>query len=141
LSITYVCNAALGCTFTRWDGEVTPAEWTDHVDRLVEDPAFPPGLRVLIDLRSASTELITRPVLEEQAARWRNLSTGMPELRAAFVPSENREKVEQFVELLRHANLRLGVFHQVSAACGWLDVDQVAAKAALQKMALGADFA
>ena len=134
MSITYVCDAALGCTFTRWDGQVTPEEWNDYLDRLVVDDAFPPGPRMLIDLRSASTELITSAVLEQVAGRWRDVAAKMPELRAALVPSENREKAEQFVEMLRNANIRLGVFHQVAAACDWLDVDKDAAKIALQAL-------
>ena len=134
MSITYVCDAAIGCTFTRWDGEVTPDQWNEHVDRLSGDPAFPPGPRMLIDLRTASTELISSTVIEQVAARWQEVAATMPELRAALVPSENRDKAEQFIELLRNASLRLGVFHQVSAACEWLDVDKVEAKIALQAL-------
>jgi hypothetical protein len=134
LTITYVCDATIGCTFTRWDGEVTPDEWNDHIDRLIYDPAFPPGLQVLIDLRTASTDQINGDVIEQVAERWRNLASGMPELRAAVVPSESREKAERFAELLEASNLRLNIFQQVAAACAWLNIDEAFAKTALQEL-------
>jgi hypothetical protein len=134
VSITYLCDKAVGCTFTRWDGDVTPDEWNDHIDRLIYDPAFPPGLQMLIDLRTASTDQITGDVIEQVAERWHNLAAGMPELRAAVVPSEAREKAERFAELLEASNLRLNIFQQVAAACAWLNIDEDIAKTALQEL-------
>jgi hypothetical protein len=132
--ITYVCNAALGCTFTRWDGDITPDDWEAYLDRLTADPAFPPGPFMIVDLRGANTTLITLRDIDGFAARWRGISNGLPDLRVAIVPSEAREQAEYFAEQVQLPNLRIGIFNQVAAACAWLEVDQDAVKAALQRL-------
>src|SRR5262245_16180815 len=99
MSIAYLCDRALGCTFIVWHGDVTPAEWHAHADRMFEDPAFPPGRNILADFRSArGAPSITEDTMRQIGDRWTAKARRLPQMRAALVPNGSWDKAQRVVQ-------------------------------------------
>ena len=124
MGIAYRCNPDLGCTLIVWDAEVTPEQWSDQVDRIIDDPAFPPGPLVLADLSTAGgAPLITTDVVEKMAYRWRTYAADLRKMRWAIIPNGAWDKARHFELELEGSNIRSMVFNEPWGACAWLGLD------------------
>ena len=122
MSIAYRCDPQLGCTFVIWDGRVTPEVWRGHFDQLFADPAFPPGRRWLIDLRTAGeVSSITEDVIAEIGKRINLQSERLDQMQVAVIPNGMWEQASQLVDHeISLPGLRSILFNDPSVACGWL---------------------
>jgi len=135
MGIAYRCVPELRCTFVVWDGDVTPEQWSSHVDRLAADPAFPPGPLLLSDLSSAGTvPSITRATIDEMADRWRETSAAVGTFQCAIVPNEAWDKARQFEGELTGSNMRTMVFNEPWSACSWLGLDADVARSIIDEL-------
>jgi hypothetical protein len=97
MGIAYRCDPNLRCTFAVWDGDVTPEEWSDQLERIVADPAFPPGPLVLADLSTAGgAPSITTDVIDEMARRWVIHVKGLGAMQWAIIPDGAWSKARRF---------------------------------------------
>jgi hypothetical protein len=122
VAIAYRCSTDHRCTFVVWDGDVTPDEWRVHNERLFDDPAFPPGPRMLVDLRSAGgAPSITADVLAEMGKRFNDRPDKLAEMTLAIVPNGSWDKARQlFEEEVAVPGLRAMTFTSLPTACVWL---------------------
>jgi hypothetical protein len=135
VGIGYRCDRNLRCTFVVWDGDVTPEEWGAQVERLIRDPAFPPGPLMLADLSTAGgAPRITTEVIEEMAHRWRTHAATLGKMRWAIMPNEAWDKARHFEFELEASEIRTMVFNEASVACAWLGLETDDARAALQEL-------
>jgi len=124
VGITYRCDPNLRCTFIVWDGDVTPQEWSDQLDRIVDDPAFPPGPLVLADLGTAAgAPSITTEVIDEMARRWLAYAADLAPMRWAIIPDGAWDKARRFECDVQGSNIRPMVFNEPWSACSWLGLD------------------
>jgi hypothetical protein len=121
VSIAYRCDAGLRCTFVIWEGDVTPRQWSDHVERMLSDPAFPPGPLMLADLSSAGrAPSITPDVIGEMALRWSAGAATLGQMQWALIPNQAWDKARQFETDLTAAGVQTMVFNEPWSACNWL---------------------
>ena len=125
MGIAYRCVPELRCTFVVWDREVTPDEWRGHIDRLVADPAFPPGSLMVADLRAAGgAPSITTDVIGEIANRLNVETEKLGGIQIAVIPNGAWEKALQLLDRdLSIPGLRAIVFAIASTAFTWLGLD------------------
>jgi len=122
--INYRCDAELRCTIIVWDGDVTPEEWSRHLDRMTSDPAFPPGPLLLSDLSTAGeAPRISTETIDEMAHRWRGHAEGLGPLQMAIVPNSSWAKAKQFEGEISDTIRRIMVFNEPWTACAWLGLD------------------
>ena len=121
MGIAYRCDAASGCTYVVWDVEVTPDEWRSHFEAMSNDPAFPPGPRMLADLSTAggapgmSTDIVT-----EMATAWSERVARTGPMKLAIVPNGAWEKARQLERAIGDSGLTAIVFNDLVTACTWL---------------------
>jgi len=132
VAIAYRCDVPLRCTFSVWDGDVTPQEWSDQLGRIILDPLCPPGPLLLADLSTAGgAPSITTDVIDEMAHSWRTYAADLGEMRWAVIPDGAWDKARRFQADVQGSNIRITFFNQVWSACNWLGVDRDAARAVL----------
>jgi len=137
VGIAYRCDPRLGCTFVVWHGDVTPAEFRAHADRMFVDPAFPPGPNLLADLRTTAADApgINGPALREIGERWTAKARVLPNMRFALVPNETWNSTRRVVKKeIVTATIEFGVFDDVDRAAEWLGADAAAAAKILDKL-------
>lgn len=118
MAIAYRCDAAIGCTFIVWDHDVTPEEWRDHNERLLHDPAFPPGPLVLADLSTAGDAARISPeVVAEMGEGWGGRAGRMDPIKVAVVPNGAWDKARQFERVVEGSGLTTIVFNDLVTAC------------------------
>ncbi len=129
---TYTIDEDAALTIVVWDGEMTNDDLAVQMQRLLADPAWPPGKSHLADLTTATTvpDLRTPAILRlaEDDPRWRGI-------RYAIVARTGWEHATAFQRAL--ASLGLGqviVFNDVSTACTWLGVDDDAVRAEINEL-------
>ena len=134
VSIAYHCDPTLRCTFIVWDGDVTPEQWVEQVERVAGDRAFPPGPLLFGDLSTVGdAPSITTDVIAEMARRWLTHANGtQPDAAVAIVANRSRDKVRQFVLELERSGIRAMVFEEHRAACTWLGLDTESARTILK---------
>jgi len=137
MGIAYECDPRLRCTFVVWHGDVTPAEFRAHADRMFVDPAFPPGPNLLADLRSTAADApgVSGTALREIGERWTAKARVLPNMRFALVPNETWRTTRRVVEKeIVTATIEFGYFDDVHGAAQWLGLDATAAAAILDNL-------
>jgi len=135
MGIAYRCRADARCTFIVWDGDVTPEQWKDQVDRITADPGFPPGPLILADLSTAGgVPQVTTDVVEEMAHRSREHAANLGKMRWAIVPNEAWDKARYFEMELEGSGIPTMVFNDTSVACTWLGLDTNDARTTLKDL-------
>jgi hypothetical protein len=137
VAIAYRCDPKLRCTFVVWHGDVTPAEFRAHADRMFVDPAFPPGPNLLGDLRTtaANASSVTNPALREIGERWTAKARVLPNMRFALMPNEAWNTTRRVVEKeIVTATIEFGFFDDVHDAAQWLGLEATRAEAILDKL-------
>ena len=120
-----------------WDGDVTPAEFREHADRMFVDPTFPPGPNLLGDLRTTAADApsVSGPPLREIGERWTAKARVLPNMRFALLPNETWNTARRVVEKeIVTATIEFGFFDDVHDAAQWLGVDAGSAAAILDKL-------
>ena len=59
MGIAYRLDQELALTLTVFDGKISGAEWRSTIERIFDDPAWPPGPLNLTDLRTADASELT----------------------------------------------------------------------------------
>ncbi|MGO9873204.1 MAG: hypothetical protein ACLPVY_05340 [Acidimicrobiia bacterium] len=132
MGIAYRCHANLGCTFVVWDGDVTPDQWSDELDRIIADLAFPPGPLVLADLSTAGgAPSITTGIVDEMARRWVTYAAELAPMQWAIIPDGAWDKARRFECEVKGSNIRPMVFNEPWSACTWLGLDAAVARTIL----------
>jgi hypothetical protein len=135
VAIAYRCDARVRCTFIVWDGDVTPQQWNRHVERMLGDPAFPPGPLMLADLTTArGAPSITPDVIAEMAGRWSAHAEELGQMRWALVPNEAWDKARRFETELDASGIHTMVFNEPWSACAWLGLDSDVARSILTEL-------
>jgi hypothetical protein len=137
VGIAYSCDPKLGCTFVVWHGDVTPAEFHSHADRMFVDPLFPPGPSLIGDLRTTAADApsVTDSAMREIGERWTSKARVLPNMRFALVPNATWHKARRVVEKeIVTATIQFGFFDDVPGAAQWLGVDATRAAAILDKL-------
>jgi hypothetical protein len=133
MGIAYRCAAELRCTLIVWDRDVTPEQWTTHIERLVNDPAWASCPRALIDLTTVGDhEGITDDVGREMAKRWRAAAPDVGSLKFAILPNGAWDQARTFEEELESfPGIHTMLFNDMGTASIWLGIDYVAARRVL----------
>jgi hypothetical protein len=137
MGIAYRCDPTLQCTFVVWHGDVTPDEFRAHADHMFVDPAFPPGPKLLGDLRTTAAQArsVTGPGLREIGERWTAKARVLPNMRFALLPNETWKTARRVVEKqIMTATIEFGFFDEVHDAAQWLGIDSTAAAAILDEL-------
>ena len=135
VGIAYRCDPNLRCTFIVWDGDVTPEQWNDQVDRIVADSAFPPGPVLLADLSTAGgAPSIGSDAIDKMARRWRTHAADLGKMRWAVIPNGAWDRSRRFELELRAPNIRSMVFNEAWGACAWLGLETDAARTILRNL-------
>jgi hypothetical protein len=135
VAIAYRCVPELRCTFIVWDGDVTPEQWSDQLERIIADPAFPPGPLVLGDLSTAGgAPSITTDVIDEMARRWVTYAAELGTMQWAIIPDGAWDKARRFECEVEGSNIHPMVFNEPWSACNWLGVDRDAALSILRDL-------
>ena len=135
MGIGYRCDRDLRCTFIVWDGDVTPEQWSDEVDRIVTDPTFPPGPVLLAELSTAGgAPSIGTDTIDKMARRWRTHAADLGKMRWAIIPNGAWDKARRFELELRGSNIRSMVFNEPWAACAWLGLETNDARTILTEL-------
>jgi len=135
MGTAYRCDRTLACTFGVLDGNVTPDDRNELETAVLQDPDFPPGRAILIDLRSmAGEEAFTSEVVSEIALKWRALAPSLPPMRIAFVASRAWEPANAYARELDDTSIRVIVFTDDIAAATWLGIDRGAARKAVGEL-------
>jgi len=125
MGIAYRCDPNVRCTFVVWDGDVTPKEWSDQLERMTADRVFPPGPLILADLSTAGgAPSITIDVIDEMARRWVTHAKGLGVMQWAIIPDGAWNKARRFeCEVEGSSTIRPMVFNEPWSACAWLGLD------------------
>jgi len=136
VGIAYRCSTDHRCTFVVWDGDVTPDEWRAHNDRLFADPAFPPGPRTLVDMRTAGgAPSITDDVLTEIGKRFNDRPDALGGMMLAIVPNGSWDKARRVIEReVSVPGLRGMTFNGLPTACVWLGLPTQPAQDVLDQL-------
>jgi len=124
LGIAYHCDPDERCTFVVWDADVTPEEWIRREDAMWTDPAFPPGPRTLVDLRTAAgLPHVPIQAVRQMGERLRRRAPQLGPHSLAVLPNSSWGKVREFEEKLHRSEITSIAFNSVSTACVWLGVN------------------
>jgi hypothetical protein len=137
VGIAYRCDPKLRCTFVVWHGDVTPAEFRAHADRMFVDAAFPPGPNLLGDLRTTAPNApsVTNHAMREIGERWTAKARVLPNMRFALMPNETWDTARQVIKQeIVTATIEFGLFDDLHGAAQWLGVDVTRAAAILDKL-------
>jgi hypothetical protein len=135
VGIAYRCDTNLRCTFIVWDGDVTPEQWNDQLDRIIADPAFPPGPLLLADLSSAGgLPSITTDLIDEMARRWVTYAVELGTMQWAIIPDGAWDKARRFECDVEGSNIHPMVFNEPWSACAWLGLDTEIARTILKDL-------
>ena len=132
MGIAYRLDQTQGLTIVVWDGTVTEGDVEEQVRRLAADPDWPPGLRQLSDMTSATSvpDVANTNIIEMIAE--------MPEarpIRFAFVAREGFAAVRRYERAVETVGVtRVIVFNDLPTACTWLGVDEVATRATIDAL-------
>lgn len=138
MGIAYLCDLDLRCAFVVWDSDVTPRQWSDQLDRIMADPAFPPGPYVLADLSTAGgAPSITTDVIDEMARRWVTYAAELGTMRWAIIPDGAWDKARRFECEVEGSNIHPMVFNEPWSACAWLGLDVDIARPILTDLRAG----
>jgi hypothetical protein len=125
MSIRYRINNKIGVTIVVWSGETTAAEFLAHVQRLVDDPRWPPTRRLQLgDMRRATSFARMDDKTLQNAANilGRHLDK-IAGSKVAFVADKAFEKSSTFRRFMSIYPLSLIVFNDLDTACTWLGID------------------
>jgi hypothetical protein len=137
MGIAYRNDRTLACTFGVLDGHVTPDDRNELETAMLQDPEFPPGRAILIDLRSMTgEEAFTSEVVSEIASRWRAFAASLGPMRIAFVASRAWEAANAYARELDDTSIRVIVFTDDITAATWLGVDRDGARQVLGELRL-----
>ncbi len=122
MGITYRCDPELHCTFEVWDSHVTPEQWRAHFDAVLADPAFPPGRKILVDLRTAAgATRITAAVVTEIGRAMNDAQYVLHDMRLAIVPNGAWDKAQLLIDEEISISGLVGItFSGLDQACAWL---------------------
>jgi len=133
MGITFVCDAAAGCTFVVWSGDVTPAEWYEHRQRLLADPAYRTVTKTLVDLsRASGLGEIDDTVIEQMAGVLRDEELGP--YKAAVIPNSAWDKARKLERRVEGSGITVISFTDLLTACAWLGVDADTAQARIEAL-------
>jgi hypothetical protein len=125
MSIRYRINSKIGVTIAVWSGKTTADEILAHVQRLVDDPLWPPPRRLQLgDLRRGTSLARMDDATLQKAA---NILGGHLDKivgsKIAFVASAAFEKTSTFKRYMSIYPLSIIVFNSLDTACTWLGID------------------
>jgi hypothetical protein len=130
------CDPERHCTFIVWHEDVTAEEWHAHADAVLADPLFPPGKRILTDMRtSGGAPSITDTVVREIGARLNAESAVFEKLQLAIVPNGAWTRAQLLLdEEVSIPGLRAMTFTGLGTACVWLGLDYDDVQPVLQSL-------
>src|SRR5215472_8436673 len=125
MPITYRCDSDRRCTFEIWHGDVTSDQWHAHANSVLADPLFPPGPRILVDMRtSGGAPSITDSVVREIGERLNAERDVMEKMQLAIVPNGAWSKAQLLIDQeISIPGLRAMTFTGLGTACTWLSLD------------------
>ena len=135
MAITSRCDEKLGCTLVVWLGEVTPAQWREHFERLIADPSFPPGRNWIVDARGANVDLFDEQEIADMGARLNASSERLGGMRLASIPNGAWEKASHLFD--REVSISGFVaiqFNTLETACIWLALPTNEARRVLDEL-------
>ena len=131
MGIAHRSDPAAGCTTSVWDGSLDAHDVRQHLIRLAEDRAWPPGPLHLTDLTTMTGASIPNPELLDLLYEGTNLPE---ELNVAVVvqPEFLRKPTLQFASATRamHAT----VFTDLDLACTHLGISAATARTTISEL-------
>jgi hypothetical protein len=125
MSILYRINSKIGVTIAVWSGETTADEFLAYVQRLVDDPQWPPPRRLQLGDFRRTTSLGGMDDKNLQKAA--NILGGhldkIAGSKVAFVADAAFEKSSTFRRFMSIYPLSMIVFNDLDTACTWLGID------------------
>ncbi len=123
MPITYEIVEDSGVIIASADGQFSGAIWLEARKRMFEDPAFRPGLNVLLDLRRASFEEAKTEDIPKGAQKFDDLASRIGHIRFAVVAgSDLAFGVSRAwgAWLSRAGYVEVNVFREMAPAQEWL---------------------
>jgi hypothetical protein len=134
VGIAYRLDKVQGLMTIVWDGQVTAADWREHLEATFDDPDWPPGPRNLSDLRSADISSITSADQAEIVGMYAPHLDKVRGMKSAAVAGDNFEPSTEFEHRNEPPGLSLIVFNDLLNACTWLGIDKAAAQATINEL-------
>src|SRR5215831_6159137 len=121
MGIAHLLLPDLGLTLVVWHGDVTAADSVDHLLRLAEEPAWPPGLLHLTDMRTVRSVTLPDPELLEllfEGSHWRD-----EDLEKAVIVSGELSRKTTVSDAASSLGMTATLFTDVESACAHLRID------------------
>ncbi|MGO9876592.1 MAG: hypothetical protein ACLPVY_22690 [Acidimicrobiia bacterium] len=103
---------------------MTPKEWSDQLDRIIDDPSFPPGPLVLADPSTAGgAPRITTDAIDEMARRRVTYTADVRTMQWAIMPDGASDKARLSNAISKDRTSTRWCFNELLSARGLLGVD------------------
>jgi hypothetical protein len=133
MGTAHLTDAIQGLTVAVWDGDVSAAEWREHLDSVVGDTDLPACRLFLADIRGAAdVSSIDDTHLDAMASRF----AGAAPLgsRVAIVASNLFHGAQSYQSYTTSWGVETAVFLDLASACSWLRVDLETANLAIMRV-------
>jgi hypothetical protein len=133
MGTAYVTDAIQGLTVAVWEGDVSAAEWREHLDLVLGEADLPACRLFLADIRGAAdVSTIDDTHLDAMASRFAGAAPVGS--RVAIVASSLFRGAQTYQSYTMSRRVETAVFFDVPSACSWLGVDLETANLAIMRV-------
>ena len=121
-----------------WHGLISGGDWEQFVvQRLADDPTWPPGKRRLADLTTLDPSNLSEADVEAVIPHYRDRVQNLVGSRQALVATEGWELARMFERRIDQLGATTIVFNDVEAASAWLVIDPASARRVIDRLRAG----
>jgi hypothetical protein len=133
MGAAHLTDAVQGLTVAVWDGDVSAAEWQEHLDWLLRDADLPACRLFIADIRGAAhVSSIDDAHLGAMGSRF---AGGVPRgSKVAIVASKHFDGAQTYASRIEQLGVQTAVFLNFASACSWLGVDLETANLAVMRV-------
>ena len=132
MGIQYRCDPDHHSNITVWRGDITPQEWSEHLDRVLSDSCFLACRRFLVDVQGARVDRLTIADVDEQMGRFL-AAFPHPGATIALVVGNDWD-LTKHAETLALENNSAIAFNELTTAIGWLGFDLAIARTTVTEL-------
>ena len=130
MGTAHLTDAIHSLTVAVWDGDVSAAEWRNHLDGLARDSNLPACRLFLADIRGAADlSSLDDSHIEAMASRF--AGSAPVGSKVAIVASHIFDGAQKYQRRMTLSSVQADVFLDVATACRWLNVDLAVASDAI----------
>ena len=133
MGAAHLTDAVQGLTVAVWDGDVSAAEWREHLDWSLRDAELPACRLFIADIRQAAdVSSIDDTHIDAMGSRF---AGGVPRgSKVAIVASQHFAGAQTYASHTEQLGVQTAVFLNFASACSWLGVDLETANLAVMRV-------